>query len=102
LDKTRTHQLGQYDEWNIIGQWIEKEKKLMHFSTQTHTQNMGQDNNSHTENVHNMVSGILRQWIEKREEMHALSIKTHTQTWNKTVIHMLRMYVHNVTSTILG
>ena len=37
----------------------------MHFSTQTHTQNMGQDNNSPTENVHNMTSRILGQWIGK-------------------------------------
>ena len=28
-------------------------------STETHTQNVGQDNNSPAENLHNMVSGIF-------------------------------------------
>ena len=37
----------------------------MHFSTQIHTQNMGKDNNSPPENVHNMMSGTLGQWIGK-------------------------------------
>ena len=47
LDKTRTHQLGQYDEWNIMGQWIGKEKKYMHISTQAHTQNMEKTTTHH-------------------------------------------------------
>ena len=38
----------------------------MHFSTQTHTQNMGQDNDSLAENVHNTTSGTLGQWIGKK------------------------------------
>ena len=42
---------------------MDTEREEIHaLSTETHTQNMGQDNNSPTENVHNMVSGILRQW----------------------------------------
>ena len=49
----------------------------MHFQ-QKHTQNMGQDNNSHFENHHTM-NGILRQWTEKREEIHALSTETHSK-----------------------
>ena len=53
----------------------------MHFQ-QKHTQNMGQNNNSPAENVHNTVSGILRQWIE-REEIHALSTETHSKHGNR-------------------
>ena len=37
----------------------------MHFSTQIHTQNMGQDNNSPPENVHITTSGTVGQWIGK-------------------------------------
>jgi hypothetical protein len=35
----------------ILGQWIGNGKKYMAFSIQTHTQNIGQDNNSHPKNV---------------------------------------------------
>ena len=39
---------------------MDREREEIHaLSTGTHTQNMGQDNNSLAENVHNMVSGIL-------------------------------------------
>ena len=39
---------------------MDRETEEIHaLLTQTHTQNMGQDNNSPPENVHNMVSGIL-------------------------------------------
>ena len=35
------------------------------------TQNMGQDNNSPAENVHNMTSGIVGYWIEEEKKyMH--------------------------------
>ena len=58
---------------------MDREREEIHaLSTETHTQNMGQDNNSHPENVHNMASGILGQWTE-REEIHALPTETHTQ-----------------------
>ena len=35
--------------------------KIHALSTEAHTQNMGQDNNSPPESVHNTVSGILGQ-----------------------------------------
>ena len=39
---------------------MDREREEIHaLSIETHTQNMGQDNNSPTENVHNTVSGIL-------------------------------------------
>ena len=39
---------------------MDREREEIHaLLTQTHTQNMKQDNNSHPENVHNMASGIL-------------------------------------------
>ena len=60
-------------------------------STKTQTQNMGQDSNSPTENVHHTVSGILRQWI-KKEKKYMLFQKKHTKTWDKTTTYPLRMY----------
>ena len=46
-----------------------KREEINALSTQTHTQNMGQDNNSPTEN--NMTSGTFGQWIEKETKyMH--------------------------------
>ena len=45
----------------------------MHFSTQIHTQNMGHDNSSPTENVHDMTSGTLGQWIGKEKKYMYLS-----------------------------
>jgi hypothetical protein len=39
---------------------MDGEREVIHaLSTETHTQNMGKDNNSPPENVHNTVSGIL-------------------------------------------
>jgi hypothetical protein len=37
---------------------MDKEREETHaLATEKHTQNMGQDNNSHPKNVHNTVSG---------------------------------------------
>ena len=48
---------------------MDREREETHaLSTKTHTQNMGQGNNSPPENVHNTVSGILGQWIEKEKK----------------------------------
>ena len=69
-----------------------KEKKYMHFSTQTHahTQNMGQDNNLHPENVHTITIRTLMD--RNREEIHALlKHKYSLKTWDKTTTHILRM-----------
>ena len=70
-----------------------KEKKYMHFSTQTHTQNMGQDNNSPPENVHNMMSGTLGQWVGKSRNTCTFQHKHTLKTWDKTTTHKLRMYL---------
>jgi hypothetical protein len=51
----------------ILGQSIEKREEIHALSTETHTQNMGKDNNSPPENVHNTVSGILGKWMEKEK-----------------------------------
>ena len=53
---------------------MDREREETHaLSTETHTQNTGQDNNSPPEYVHNTVSGILCQWIEKdKKYMHFL------------------------------
>ena len=53
-----------------LGQWIRKEKKYMHFSIQTHTQNMGQDNNSPTEKVHNTTSETMPLDKKEKKYMH--------------------------------
>ena len=48
---------------------MDREREEIHaLSTETHTQNMGQGNNSPAENVHNTVSGILGQWIKKEKK----------------------------------
>ena len=48
---------------------MDREREEIHaLSTETHTKNMGQDNNSPSENVHNTVSQILHQWIEKKKK----------------------------------
>ena len=78
----------------ILRQWIEREKKYMHFQlTETHTQNMGEDNNSPAENVHNTVSGILRQWIEREKKYMHFQQKHTLKTWDRTTTHQLRMYI---------
>ena len=61
--------------------------------TETHTQNMGQDNNSPAENVHNTVSGILRQWIKKEKKYMHFQHKYTLKTWDKTITHPLKMYI---------
>ena len=60
---------------------MDTEREEIHaLSTETHTQNMGQDNNSPAENVHNTVSGILRQWIErKRRNTCTFNRNTHSK-----------------------
>ena len=59
---------------------MSREREEIHaLSTETQTQNMGQDNNSPPESVHNMVSGILHQRIEKGEKyMHFQQEDTHS------------------------
>ena len=48
---------------------MDREREEIHaLPTETHTQNIRQDNNSPPENVHNTVSGILRQWIEEEKK----------------------------------
>ena len=54
---------------------------------------MGHDNNSHSENVHNTVSGIIRQWIEKEKKNMHFQQKHTLKTWDKTTTHFLRMYI---------
>ena len=45
-----------------------------------HTQNMGQDNNSPSENVHNMKGGTFGQCIGKEKKyVHTLSTQIHSQ-----------------------
>ena len=74
----------------------------MHFSTQTHTQNMGQDNDSLSENVHNMMSGTLGQWVGKRikKYMH-FSTQIHTQNMGQDNNSQTEN-VHNMMSGTLG
>ena len=64
----------------------------MHFQ-QKHTQNVGQDNNSPSESVHNAVSGVLHQWIEKEEKYMHFQQKHTLKTWDKTTTHRLRVYI---------
>ena len=73
---------------------MDREREETHaLSTQTYTQNMGQDNNSPAENTHNTMSVILGQWIEKeKKHMHLQHKHTH-KTWDKTTTHHLRMYI---------
>ena len=73
---------------------MDRQREEIHaLSTETHTQNMGQDNNSPTENVHNTVSGILRQWIDKEKKYMHFQQKHTLKTWDKTTTHRLRMYI---------
>ena len=49
---------------------MDTEREEIHArSTETHTQNMGQDNNSPAGNVHNTGSDILRQWREQEKKI---------------------------------
>ena len=61
-----------------------KEKRCMHFSTQTHAQNMGQDNNSLAENVHITTSGTLGQLLDRKEKKY---MHFSTQHILKTCMH---------------
>ena len=73
---------------------MNRERGEIHaLSTETHTQNVGQDNNSQPESVHNMVSGILGTWIEKEEKYMHFQHKHTLKTWDKTTTHPLRMYI---------
>ena len=73
---------------------MDREREEKHaLSTETHTQNMGHNNNSPSENVHNTVSGILRQWIEKGKKNIDCQQKHTLKTWDKTTTHFLRMYI---------
>ena len=63
---------------------MDRERKEIHaLSTETYTQNMEQDNNSPSENVHNTVSGILRQWIEREKKYMHLQQKHTLKTREK-------------------
>ena len=70
-----------------------KRKEIHALSTETYTQNMGQDNNSPPENVHNTVSGILCQWIYKEKKYMHFQQKHTLKTLDKTTTHLLRMYI---------
>ena len=73
---------------------MDRERVEIHaFSTETHTQNAGQDSNSPAENVHNMVSEILHQRIEKEKKNMHFQQKHTFKTWDKTTTHPLRMYI---------
>ena len=72
---------------------MDREREIHALSIETHTQNMGQDNISPTENVHNTVSGILRQWIDKEKKYMHFQQKHTLKTWDKTTTHQLRMYI---------
>ena len=59
---------------------MNREREEKHaFSTETLTQNMGQDNNSPPKNAHNTVSGILYQRIEKEKKTCTLNRNTHSK-----------------------
>ena len=93
-DKTTTHRLRKYIMRSVKFKSRDKEKEETHaLSTETHTQNMGQDNNSQTENVHNRVRRILGQWIEKEKKHMDFQQKHTLKTWDKTTTHHLRMYI---------
>ena len=61
-----------------------KRQEIDTLSIQTLNQNMGQDNDSLAENVHNMTSGILGQWIGKEKKCIHFSTETHTQNMHGT------------------
>ena len=63
---------------------MDREKVEIHaLSTETLiTINMGQDNNSPSENVHNTVSGIICQWIKKEKKYMHFQQKHTLKTWD--------------------
>ena len=80
---------------------MNRERGEIHaLSTETQTQNVGQDNNSPPESVHNMVSGILHQWIEK-EKKHINLKEMHTQNMGQDK-NLQTENVHNTVSGILS
>ena len=79
---------------------MDREREETHaLPTETHTQNMGQDNNSPTENVRNTVRVTLGQWIKKN--IHAFSTETHTHANMGQDNHSPTENVHNTVSGIL-
>ena len=81
---------------------MDREREEIHaLLMQTHTQNMKQDNNAQTGNVHNMVSGTLYvgQWIEKGEKYMHFKHK-HTQNM-KQENNSHTENVHNMASGTL-
>ena len=56
---------------------------------ETHNQNVGKDNNSPPENVHNTVNAILGQLIEKEKKYMHFQQKHTLETWEKTITHHL-------------
>ena len=73
---------------------MDREREETHaLPTETHTQNMGQDNNSLAEKVHNAVSEILGQRIKKKKKHMHFQQKHTLKTWDKTTTHKLRMYI---------
>ena len=80
---------------------MHREKEEIHaFSTETHTENMGKDNNSPPENVHNMVSEIFRQWIEKEKNTYTFNTNTHHSNMGQDN-NSPPENVHNMVSGIL-
>ena len=77
-----------------VNRYRKIEEICIHFLTQTHIQNMGQDNNSPAENVYNEMSGTMRSMDRKREEMHVRYNRKHIlKIWDKTTTHLLRMHI---------
>ena len=66
-------------------------EKIHALSTETHL-NMGQDNNSLPDNIHNMVSGVLHQQIGKEEKYIHFQQKRKLKT-GKDTTYNLRMYM---------
>ena len=78
-----------------------REREEIHaLSTETHTQNMEQDNNSPAENVHNTVSRTLGQLMAK-EKKHINLTEMHTQNMGQDK-NLQTENVHNTVSGILG
>ena len=69
---------------------MDREREEIHaLSTEIQTQNVGKDNNSPPENVHNTVNAILGQLIEKEKKYMHFQQKHTLETWEKTITHHL-------------
>ena len=69
---------------------MDREREEIHaLLKETHTQNVGKDNNSPPENVHNTVNAILDQFIEKEKKYMHFQQKHTLKTWEKTITHHL-------------